>query len=360
MGCKFMKIIKGLFFSLLAAVAFSAQASKPQLDAELSISESFVDGGNVYATLKLTNNGKGPKKVLKWYTNLEEQHIFKVSRDGQSLQYQGPHYKRPAPTDKDFIKLSPGQTLEKTFELSSLYDMTETGDYSVTYDVHSFHLFGNKGQAKKAQRQGVEVLESNTVNFFMQGLAKRGGNGGGGGKPDKGNDSCSGSTCFTGRCDNTQKNQILSALDSADSMANDSVAYLNGNVGQRYESWFGTPTNSRVDKAKSNFVAINDAIDNENLTFDCSCKQSYFAYVYPTQPYKIFLCRAFWQARETGTDSRAGTIIHELSHFNVVAGTDDIVYGQSGARNLADTNPTQALNNADSHEYFAENTPEEN
>jgi peptidyl-Lys metalloendopeptidase len=46
-----------------------------------------------------------------------------------------------------------------------------------------------------------------------------------------------------------------------------------------------------------------------------------------------------------------------MSHFNVVAGTDDVVYGQSAARNLADTDPDAAITNADSHEYFAENTP---
>ena len=59
----------------------------------------------------------------------------------------------------------------------------------------------------------------------------------------------------------------------------------------------------------------------------------------------------------TGTDSKGGTLIHEMSHFNVVAGTNDHVYGQVGARNLALTNPTAALDNADNHEYFGENTP---
>jgi len=46
-----------------------------------------------------------------------------------------------------------------------------------------------------------------------------------------------------------------------------------------------------------------------------------------------------------------------VSHFNVVSGTDDIVYGQAGAKNLAATDPNGALNNADSHEYFVENNP---
>jgi hypothetical protein len=35
----------------------------------------------------------------------------------------------------------------------------------------------------------------------------------------------------------------------------------------------------------------------------------------------------------------------------------DAVYGQSGAKALAISNPEQAVMNADNHEYFAENTP---
>ena len=66
---------------------------------------------------------------------------------------------------------------------------------------------------------------------------------------------------------------------------------------------------------------------------------------------------AFWMAPMTGTDSKAGTLVHEMSHFNVVAGTDDHKYGQAACRTLATTNPDQAIDNADSHEYFAENNP---
>jgi peptidyl-Lys metalloendopeptidase len=79
--------------------------------------------------------------------------------------------------------------------------------------------------------------------------------------------------------------------------------------------------------------------------------------VYPTQPYTIYVCKAFWSAPMTGTDSKGGTLVHEMSHFNVVASTDDWVYGQSGAASLAISNPSQAIDNADSHEYFGENTP---
>ncbi|HSN85774.1 MAG TPA: M35 family metallo-endopeptidase, partial [Thermoanaerobaculia bacterium] len=55
-----------------------------------------------------------------------------------------------------------------------------------------------------------------------------------------------------------------------------------------------------------------------------------------------------------GTDSKAGTLVHEASHFTVVAGTSDYAYGQTACKNLAISNPTNATRNADNHEYFAE------
>ncbi|CCO33040.1 Peptidyl-Lys metalloendopeptidase Short=MEP [Rhizoctonia solani AG-1 IB] len=58
-----------------------------------------------------------------------------------------------------------------------------------------------------------------------------------------------------------------------------------------------------------------------------------------------------------GTDSKAGTIVHEASHFPEYAGTADHAYGQGACRDLARNDPNRAAMNADSHEYFAENQP---
>ena len=56
---------------------------------------------------------------------------------------------------------------------------------------------------------------------------------------------------------------------------------------------------------------------------------------------------------------QAGTIVHETSHFTSCGGTDDYVYGQSECKDLAKDRPGEAVMNADSHEYFAENDPSE-
>lgn len=139
--------------------------------------------------------------------------------------------------------------------------------------------------------------------------------------------------------------------------------YLNaGSTGARYTTWFGAYNASRYSRVSSNFVNIDNALDQNNgqITINCGCTESAYAYVYANAPYEIYVCNAFWSASTTGTDSKAGTLVHEMSHFTVVAGTQDRVYGQSGARSLAISNPAQAITNADSHEYFAENTPAQN
>ena len=91
------------------------------------------------------------------------------------------------------------------------------------------------------------------------------------------------------------------------------------------------------------------------VALECDSNSPYYAYVFPRQPYRIYLGSAFWTAPMVGTDSKSGTLIHELSHFTVL-GTNDYAYGQTGAIDLALANPAQAIMNADSREYFVENT----
>ena len=46
------------------------------------------------------------------------------------------------------------------------------------------------------------------------------------------------------------------------------------------------------------------------------------------------------------------TIAHELSHFNDIAGTRDLTYGDQNALNLARTNSAQAMHNAENYGMF--------
>jgi peptidyl-Lys metalloendopeptidase len=48
-------------------------------------------------------------------------------------------------------------------------------------------------------------------------------------------------------------------------------------------------------------------------------------------------------------------LVHESSHFTRNGGTQNFAYGQPACRTLAWDHPEEAVGNADSHEYFAEN-----
>ena len=79
-----------------------------------------------------------------------------------------------------------------------------------------------------------------------------------------------------------------------------------------------------------------------------------YAYVYPDKEDTIYLGEGFADAPDIGMNSKAGTLIHEVSHYNSVGGTEDHEYGIEENIKLASKSSNKALNNADSFEYFME------
>lgn len=306
------------------------------LSATISASRStFSAADPVTVTLTLTNSGKGALRMLRWFgpsAELEEP-LFAVARDGKAVEYVGPHYKRAAPDQEDFLTLAPGRSVSAEVSLSGAYDFSATSAYTVHYEVGK--------------------TSSNELTFWVEGRKNV--------RPEPlASDFVTLGTISYTSCSSTQQSQIPAALSQATTYATGAVNYLNGSPSAtpRYTTWFGTFSSSGWNKAKADYAAIQDAFLNKNMSFDCSCKKKgVYAFVYTNQPYNIHLCPVFWQVANSGTDSRGGTLVHETSHFTVVAGTDDWAYGQSACKSLAQSNPTNALDNADSHEYFAENNP---
>ena len=136
-------------------------------------------------------------------------------------------------------------------------------------------------------------------------------------------------------------------------MSGKGKAYLaTGAHDSGYTTWFGTYTASNYSKVTTHFNNIYSVFNSKTVTFYCDCTEAgTYAYVYPNQPYKIHLCGAFWSAPLTGIDSKGGTLVHECSHFTVVASTDDWAYGTAGCQGLS---TAKKIDNADCHEYFAE------
>lgn len=312
--------------------------------------QSLGKHDDVVVKVTLTNTSPVALSLLKWRTPFAEIEapLFEVTRDGNPVRYLGIEAERATPAPDDYITLEPGASRSARVELSSLYEMTVTGAYTVRLRTVAPALAG----APASPGAPVE-LASGPASIWIDGRLPRGT------LPPEPQPPQAGAGLAFSSCSNSQQGEISSAVVASLAMATDAEAYMvKAALALRYGRWFGASDAERATTIKTHFAAIRDAFAGKPVTVDCACNKPYYAYVYPSQPYVIHVCKAFWSAPMTGTDSKAGTLVHEMSHFTVVAGTNDWVYGQAGAASLAGSDPAKAADNADSHEYFGENSPE--
>jgi peptidyl-Lys metalloendopeptidase len=288
----------------------------------------------VLVTFKVTNRSTGSRRVEYWKlpTQAIEENILSVLLAGSPVPYIGPAAKRRPPQAEDYIVLAPGQVLTATLDISLSYDVTAVGQYTVDY-VGLPLLPATKQAPVPFSILQLRTLPTSTLKSA------------------------------SGVCTTDQVLMLIKALSDAKTIANEANKALaaapvmsRSSSATRYLRWFGSYDSSRYTTVMDHFDAITQALPNIAFACDCDDKDKY-AYVYARKAHTIHLCGAFWSAPGLGTDSKAGTIVHETSHFKDVAETKDHVYGQSDARSLATSDPGKAITNADSHEYFAENTP---
>ena len=332
--------------AVLAASAAVVQAApRDHLEVRLATAQPVLRGDvDVVVNVSVTNTARHPVTLLQWQLPSDdwEAPLFKVTRDdGSPVRYYGALVKRTPPQAEDLLTLAPGATVSYDVELTAAYDLSRNGHYTVEY-------------VSRPRHTQTAVLHSTPLHLWLEGRSGKAAQPAAAALPQ------AGGITYTGNCSASQQSTLQSAVNAAASYATESSSYLGRTPAatQRYVKWFGAFSSTGWNTAKAHFAAEQDAFATKPLTLDCKCKKrTVYAYVYPNQPYKIYLCGAFWNAPMTGTDSKGGTLIHEMSHFNVVAGTDDWAYGQTEAAALAASDPAKALDNADNHEYFAENTP---
>lgn len=332
----------------LAAVAMYA-GSSALLSAERPLVVVMVANSDG-VTFSITNVGDQALSVLRWDTPLEpvlSSDVFSIG-DGD-VNFTGRHIKRAYPLERDYIQLQAGETVSADVVLNRFYDVVDHASYEVSYNgVISYSaLVGSvSASAKHSARQSMDMSAAKVMVELAPAapIARA---------QVPGFLSCS-----------VDRQALIStALDASAQLtieARDALANLPVSqraTSPRYLQWFGSYTATRYSQVQSGMTNAANVMANQVIDFDCSCDEGAYAYVFTNDPFRVYLCRAFWSAPNTGTDSKAGTILHELSHFPQVKGTDDHAYGQTAAAALARTDPDRAINNADSFEYFMENTP---
>ena len=174
-------------------------------------------------------------------------------------------------------------------------------------------------------------------------------------------------SAFTG-CTKPEREKITSALSNAKSLAVFAAAAVGDD--EIYEKWFGKFSLEGAEVVRRTLKTVAGAIRSGTVTTKCrtiadeTCQANAYAYVYGDEPYNIYLCPRFFHLPEIGSlrpgslfsdnGTRAGTIIHELSHFDITGQTKDHCYTRRLCLAFAESDPVLAVNNADSFQYFAE------
>jgi len=308
---------------------------------ELTASIRLVQDATVM--VELTNTAPYSIALLRWNLPLDdrfESDTFRVLYQGQPVGYIGARVKYAGPYIDDYIFFSPNETKVATVRLENAYDFSQPGDYDVIFvaDVldyetdDTFHNLPNtRGLFTPLSGVLSNSLQFTTTNKLYQKILKA-----------------------PYDCDSDESTIIEDAYTSQRQMigyANDRI--LQGGSTSQYAEWFGAQNTQRFESARR---IIDNVRRNTVFAYMCDTMANVYAYVYPSDTsHTVYFCDAFWRAPETGGyDTRAGTVIHELSHFNNIGSTGDYAYGTGAARNLARTNPANAVANADNYEYFSE------
>jgi len=347
---------------MMAKVAFLALL----LSVTFAFNVDIQAEGGASLRVSITNTKSEPLTMLLWNTPFDDMSqlfrgdIFNVAHStlGVVAEYSGIVLKRVL-TLQDFVTLNPGQTISTVLDLNNGYNFPVAGEYKVTLNTFARIVRDNDVTVLNSEfLRSLDVTPLHSGSVVVQ------------------IDQASPPLVFelpvnvsTGTpsyksCSSTDQSRASTANSNAGTMLSGAISNINKGCTAAYQTWFGACNSGRQSTVSTTLSKTASLRANSPYVIDCSqsgCPANTYAYVYPsdTTSHTVHLCSAWWSA-PTGTcryDSAAGTLIHELTHFNDVGATKDYAYGQTACKNLAQSNPSNAVYNADSYEYFNESCP---
>jgi len=282
-------------------------------------------------TFTISNPSSFPERILQWGTPLEGTwtDMFDI-RDDQNNRapYIGMLVRRgPTPIEEEYVTIPAGGSVSATVNLSDNYEFLSVGNYVLRMDLPLY--------------SELKLVSAAQVDFVLSAIPYRT-------KPVY---QPQGYT----NCNANQINVVTNAIRGSLTGTARSYNCLNGRTcNSQSVTWFGTFSQSNHNYELALFRNVNNRLNNYEFNGYCNpagCGNNVYGYVYPTDStFTVYLCGAFWSQPV----EQVNTIVHEMSHFVSLGGTNDYAYGKANCRNLAISDPNRASRNADNVCYFAE------
>jgi hypothetical protein len=123
---------------VVGAVPAAAAERFTGLEAHIDMNAHVARGERAMVEFTLRNDSPDEIFILQWQTPLRalEHEIFDVRRNGEVVEYVGPHVKFGSPRPEHYIRLAAGEARTVNIDLGQLYDFSQAGEYSVQYRVN--------------------------------------------------------------------------------------------------------------------------------------------------------------------------------------------------------------------------------
>ncbi len=152
-----------------------------------------------------------------------------------------------------------------------------------------------------------------------------------------------------------------SSLNAAKSAMDRAIPALRSNDAnhvRRGQEWLGLRSSAESEAVRD--ILVRSRAFADGVTFRCARQsmpedgEDWYAYVLPDRSFVVVVSPLFFAQPNQGLDSKAGTIVHEITHFTLAGATPDIAYRPEPARQLARTDPARAQKNAENIQFFVE------
>ncbi|UNI22275.1 Deuterolysin [Purpureocillium takamizusanense] len=338
---------------LLALAAFAAAAPSVGNRGPSPFEVQLEMRGNSEVKATFTNKGKDAVKVLKTGSVLDTSSVekAKVFSGGAPVPFQGVRLRLATDllNDSDFQRISPGETVEVTFDIAQTHDLSSGGKFDILADG-SFAFANEKsnvliGSIPYVSKQlGIEVDGGAAAAVHSAFHEKR--------------------TRVQSDCQGQQLQVTQTALRNCASIARKAQQAAASGPAAKLQEYFKSSSQQVRNTVSTVFGRVASECGSTNSgvsTYHCRDPYSYcegrvLAYTIPSYSVMVY-CPLYFNSlpdlsNACHAQDKANTNLHESTHLTQIKGTDD--YGGYGYDFVRSLTPAQNLNHADTYTLYAQ------